>query len=75
MTKKCFVICNNDSIEYVIIGTEEQANRQKHILREKHYKDYQKNSANLYMIKIRRLYDDIYFWHIHEVEYEVKHTF
>lgn len=58
---KAYVICCNDSVEYVVLDDEEKANKKKEELAEKHfnsckwsYKDYEE-------------YRKLAYWHLHDV--------
>jgi len=55
--KTAYVICNNDSIEAVIIDDFQKARSELIRLKEDHHKLSPKCDG----------YSDIYFWHIHEV--------
>lgn len=52
---KVFVICNNDSIEFVVCEGKQAANKKCNSMKKEYLK---KNPSN----------KDICYWHIHEVE-------
>ena len=58
--KKAHVICCNDSVEFVVVGSEHEAELEKLALRDNHFRRYD--------IKNRTDYDNRYYWHIHTVD-------
>lgn len=61
---KAYVICINDSIEYVIIDDEEKANSKMKELSMKYY------LKNQYVFSSLADYKNRCYWHIHSVDAE-----
>ncbi|MGD9157248.1 MAG: hypothetical protein PVG39_02480 [Desulfobacteraceae bacterium] len=60
---KVYVICNNDSIEYAVIGDEKKAEAIKEHMKVESIEEYKKN----YPYEYENSGEPPYFWHIHEV--------
>ncbi len=59
MKRKAFVICCNDSIEFVVLNDEEKAKKKIKELENEFLKN-----LNHY-----DMFDDNYYWHYHECKY------
>lgn len=64
MNKIAYVICCNDSVEFVVIGSEEEAEKKLLVLKEE---DRQKVCNR----DIKEDYNRCYYWHIHEVNADI----
>lgn len=60
---KAYVICCNDSVEFVVLNSEEKANIKKDALKEEHFE------RNKHTFKNREQYENRCFWHLHDVSY------
>jgi hypothetical protein len=67
---KIYVICCNDSIEYVFQGTEEQALEKMKQLEEKHY-IMRLDECSYEGPQHYREYCDRCFWHFHNPEHNI----
>ena len=62
---KAFVICCNDAIEFVVIGSYDLAENKMKELKQQHYTQNFEYDRSISFEQ----YQKIYYWHIHEVDY------
>lgn len=63
---KAHVICYNDGIEYVVIGSEEKA---LNIMSKLRAENYNRNKWNF---ESEEEYNNTYYWHIHTVGADIE---
>jgi hypothetical protein len=69
--KNAYVICCNDSIEFIVIDDYEKAEMKLSELRNKYRNDWLKKYIDTSMFDFYyKQYNNSFFWHIHTVEYD-----